>query len=95
MDHVCIEGLILSNVKSSSDQNIRHANSCIPFVARFSSTSVRETEAVVKAGSLKYYRSLCQAVLTGKLPQVDPSKLSLELQRAKSAATITLDDKNF
>ena len=43
VDRVCIEGLILSNVKSSSDQNIRHADSCIPFEARFSITSVRVT----------------------------------------------------
>ncbi len=52
------------------------------------------TEAVVKDEFLKYYRGLCKAVLKGKLPQVDPSKFTLELQRAKSDATITLDDKN-
>jgi hypothetical protein len=52
------------------------------------------TEAVVKEEFLKYYRGLCKAVLNGKLPQVDPSKFTLELQRAKSDATIILDDKN-
>ena len=52
------------------------------------------TEAVVKDEFLNYYRGLCKAVLKGKLPQVDPSKFTLELQRAKSDATITLDDKN-
>lgn len=52
------------------------------------------TEAVVKDEFLKYYRGLCKAVLNGKLPQVDPSKFTLELQRAKSDATITLDVKN-
>ena len=52
------------------------------------------TEAVVKDEFLKYYRGLCKAVLKGKLPQVDPSKFTLELQQAKSAATITLDDRN-
>ena len=52
------------------------------------------TEAVVKDEFLKYYRGLCKAVLKGKLPQVDPSKFTLELQRAKSAATITLEDRN-
>ena len=30
----------------------------------------------------------------GKFPQVDPSKFTIELQRAKSDATITLDDWN-
>ena len=52
------------------------------------------TEAVVKEEFLKYYRGLCKAVLNGKLPQVDPSKFTLELQRAKSDATIAPDDKN-
>ena len=51
------------------------------------------TEIVVQEEFLKYYRGLCKAVLNGKLPQVDPSKFKLELQRAKSDATITLDDK--
>ncbi len=51
------------------------------------------TEAVVKDEFLKYYRGLCKSVLNGKLPQVDPSKFTLELQRAKSDAAITLDDK--
>jgi len=51
------------------------------------------TEVVVKEEFLKYYRGLCKAVLNRKLPQVDPSKLTLELQRAKSDATITLDNR--
>lgn len=52
------------------------------------------TESVVKEEFLKYYRGLCKAVLNGKLPQVDPSTFTLELQRAKSDATIAPDDKN-
>ena len=52
------------------------------------------TEAVVKDEFLNYYRGLCKAVLKGKLPQVDPSKFTLELQQTKSDATITLDDRN-
>lgn len=52
------------------------------------------TEAVVKEEFLKYYRGLCKAVLNGKLPQVDPSKFTLELQPAKSDSTIALDDEN-
>ncbi|MDB5335137.1 MAG: hypothetical protein JWN70_756 [Planctomycetaceae bacterium] len=42
------------------------------------------TDAVVKDEFLKYYRGLCTAVLNGKLPDVDPSKFTLELQRVKS-----------
>lgn len=38
------------------------------------------TEAVVKEEFLKYYRGLCKAVLQGKLPDVDPSEFTLELQ---------------
>ena len=41
------------------------------------------TEAVVKDEFLKYYRGLCKAVLNGKLPDVDPSGFTLELQRVK------------
>lgn len=52
------------------------------------------TEAVVKEEFLKYYRGLCKAVLNGKLPQVDPSKFTLELQPAESDSTIALDDEN-
>ena len=52
------------------------------------------TAAVVKDEFLKYYRGLCKAVLNGKLPQVDRSKFTLELQRARSDATMTLDDRN-
>jgi hypothetical protein len=44
------------------------------------------TEAVVKEEFLKYYVGLCKAVLGGKLPDVDPSKFTLELQRVKSDA---------
>ncbi len=51
------------------------------------------TEAVVKVEFLKYYRGLCKAVLNGKLPEVDPSKFTLELQRTKPDASIVHDDK--
>ena len=51
------------------------------------------TEAVVKEEFLKYYRGLCKAVLNGKLPEVDPSKFTLELQRTKPDAAIVHDDK--
>jgi hypothetical protein len=51
------------------------------------------TEAVVKEAFLKYYRGLCMAVLNGKLPDVDPAEFTLELQRAKSDATFSSDDK--
>ncbi len=44
------------------------------------------TEAVVKEEFLKYYRGLCKAVLQGKVPDVDPSKFTLELQLVKSDA---------
>jgi hypothetical protein len=44
------------------------------------------TEAVIKEEFLKYYRGLCKAVLNGKLPDVDPSKFTLELKRVKSDA---------
>lgn len=42
------------------------------------------TEAVIKEEFLKYYRGLCQKVLDGKIPDLDPSKFTLELQRLKS-----------
>ena len=51
------------------------------------------TEAVVKDEFLKYYRGLCKAVLNGKLPDVDPSEFTLELQRVKSDATPSSDEK--
>jgi hypothetical protein len=44
------------------------------------------TDAVVKEEFLKYYRGLCTAVLNGKLPDVDPSKFTLELERVKPDA---------
>lgn len=50
------------------------------------------TEAAVKEEFLKYYRGLCKSILKGKLPHVDPSKFTLELQRAKSDAATTPDD---
>ena len=49
------------------------------------------TEAVVKEEFLKYYRGLCKAVLNGKLPDVDPSGFTLELQRVKSDARPSSD----
>jgi hypothetical protein len=51
------------------------------------------TEAVVKEEFLKYYRGLCQAVLNGKLPDVDPSEFTMELQRVKSDAKPASDEK--
>jgi hypothetical protein len=51
------------------------------------------TEAVIKEEFLKYYRGLCKAVLNGKSPELDPSKFTMELQRVKSDATITSDEK--
>ncbi len=51
------------------------------------------TEAVVKDEFLKYYRGLCKAVLNGKLPDVDPTKFTLELQRAKSDTKPSPDEK--
>ena len=44
------------------------------------------TEAVVKEEFLKYYRGLCKAVLNGKVPDVDPAKFTMELERVKSDA---------
>jgi len=51
------------------------------------------TEAVVKDEFLKYYRGLCKAVLSGKLPDLDPSEFTLELRRVKSDAKPSSDDK--
>ena len=52
------------------------------------------TEAVVKEEFLKYFRGLCKSVLNGKLPDVDPSEFTLELQRVKSDAKPVLDEQN-
>jgi len=51
------------------------------------------TEAVLKDEFLKYYRGLCKAVLNGKLPDVDPSEFTLELQRVKTDAKPSPDEK--
>ena len=51
------------------------------------------TEAVVKDEFLKYYRGLCKAVLNGKLPDVDPSDFTLELQRGKPDPKAAKDDQ--
>ena len=51
------------------------------------------TEDIVKEEFLKYYRGLCKAVLNGKLPEVDPSEFTLELQRVKSEAKPSPDEK--
>ena len=51
------------------------------------------TETVVKDEFLKYYRGLCKAVLNGKLPDVDPSKFTLELKRVKSEAKSSTDEQ--
>ena len=50
------------------------------------------TEEVLKVEFLKYYRGLCTAVLNGKLPDVDPSEFTLELQRVKSDARPAPDE---
>ena len=52
------------------------------------------TETVVKEEFLKYYRGLCVAVLDGKLPDVDPSEFTLELQRLKSDVKPSSDDES-
>jgi hypothetical protein len=51
------------------------------------------TEAVVKEEFLKYYRGLCKTVLNGKLPDVDPSKFTLELKRVKSDTEPAVDEQ--
>ena len=65
---------------------------CYAFVFELETKPVL-TEAVVKDEFLKYYRGLCKAVLNGKLPDVDPSRFTLELQRAKSDTQSAPDDK--
>jgi hypothetical protein len=52
------------------------------------------TEAVVKDEFLTYYRGLCQAVLGGQYPDVDPAKFRLELKRVKSAAKPSSGEKS-
>ena len=42
------------------------------------------TDTGVKDEFLKYYRGLCKAVLGGKLPDVDPSTFTFQLQRVES-----------
>jgi hypothetical protein len=51
------------------------------------------TEAFLKDEFLKYYRGLCKAVLSGKFPDVDPSEFTLELQRLKSEAKPSSEEK--
>jgi hypothetical protein len=51
------------------------------------------TQSVVKDEFLKYYRGLCKAVLNGKLPDVDPSEFTLELQQVKSDAKPSSDEE--
>src|SRR4029079_14286135 len=51
------------------------------------------TEAVVQEEFLKYYRGLCKAVLDGKLPDVDPSKFTLELKRVETDTKPPLNEK--
>ncbi len=45
------------------------------------------TDAVVEEEFLKYYRGLCTAVLNKSLPDLDPSKFTLKLQRLKLDST--------
>ena len=51
------------------------------------------TEAVISNEFLKYYRGLCQAVLNGKMPNVDPSEFTLKLRRVRSDAKRSPDEK--
>ncbi len=51
------------------------------------------TQAVLQEEFLKYYRGLCQAVLRGKLPDVDPSEFTLDLQRVKPDAESSSDEE--
>src|SRR5262245_6902940 len=51
------------------------------------------TEAVVKEEFLKYYRGLCKSVLGGKLPEVDPSKFTLDLKRAQHDANASREER--
>jgi hypothetical protein len=51
------------------------------------------TETIIKDEFLKYYRGLCKAVLNGKLPDVDPSKFTLELKRIKPDARPSSDEE--
>ncbi|WP_145058885.1 hypothetical protein [Lignipirellula cremea] len=43
------------------------------------------TEAEVQKEFLAYYRGLCQAVLRGKLPGLDPAAFTLQLKRQEAA----------
>jgi hypothetical protein len=52
------------------------------------------TEAVLKEEFLKYYRGLCKAVLNGQLPDLDPSKFTLELKPVKAEADKPGNAKN-
>jgi hypothetical protein len=65
---------------------------CYAFVFELESQPAL-TEAVVKEEFLKYYRGLCKAVLQGKLPDVDPSEFTLELQLVKSDTEPASDPK--
>lgn len=51
------------------------------------------TETVVKEEFLKYYRGLCKAVLKGEVPDVDPAKFKLDLQRVKPETGRPSDEK--
>lgn len=51
------------------------------------------SEEVIKDDLLKYYRGLCKAVVDGKVPDLDPSKFSLQLQPVKVEAKASSDDK--
>jgi hypothetical protein len=51
------------------------------------------TEDMVRDEFLKYYRGLCNAVLDGKLPGVDPTEFTLELQRVNSNPQPSSDEK--
>lgn len=52
------------------------------------------TEELIKEEFLKYYGGLCKAVLNGAIPDLDPSKFAIHLERAKDDARVTSDEKN-
>jgi len=52
------------------------------------------TETVIRDEFLKYYRGLCKAVLNNQLPDFDPAKIKLELNRKKANATPTTEEQS-
>jgi hypothetical protein len=67
---------------------------CYAFVFELQPAS-ELTEAAIRAEFLKYYRGLCQAVLNGKRPDVDPTKFTLELKLQKPEGESAEGVNNF